>query len=84
MEIAVCERCGASDFVEDGEHLICSFCRARYEKPKREARKRSHIALDDDVSVLLAKCESDPRNARRYARLILEMDPFNEAARRYC
>lgn len=83
MEIAVCERCGASDFAEDGEYLVCSFCRARYDKPKKEVRKQSNIALDDDVGTLLAKCESDPRNAKRYALLVLEMDPLNKEAARY-
>ena len=43
----------------------------------------SPIALDDDIARLLKKCESDPRNARKYANLILDIDPDNEEALKY-
>lgn len=43
----------------------------------------SNIALDDDVQRLLKKCKTDPRNARKYANLILDIDPDNEEAYKY-
>ena len=43
----------------------------------------SSIALDDDVARLLAKCKADPKNARKYANLILNIDPDNEEALKY-
>jgi len=43
----------------------------------------STVALDDDVSILLQKCRADPANARRYAGLILDIDPGNAEAREY-
>ena len=44
---------------------------------------QSTIALDDDVKRLLEKCKTDPKNARRYANLILDIDPDNEEALNY-
>lgn len=43
----------------------------------------SNIGLDDDISRLLMKCKREPRNARRYANLILDIDPDNQEARKY-
>ena len=43
----------------------------------------SGIALDDDLVRLLAKCKADPKNARKYANLILDIDPDNEEALNY-
>ena len=43
----------------------------------------SSIALDDDVARLLRKCKSDLKNARKYANLILDIDPDNEEALKY-
>ena len=43
----------------------------------------SSIALNDDIARLLKKCETDPRNARKYANLILDIDPDNEEALRF-
>ena len=43
----------------------------------------SAIALDDDVARLLAKCKTDAKNARKYANLVLDIDPDNEDALNY-
>ena len=43
----------------------------------------SSITLDDDVVRLLEKCRSNPRKARKYANLILDIDPTNEEALKY-
>lgn len=40
----------------------------------------THIALDDDVVRLLAKCEAEPARARKYANLVLDIDPSNTQA----
>jgi len=47
------------------------------------AMKESTIAINDDISMLLSKCRDDPDNARRYASLILDIDPGNSEALRY-
>jgi uncharacterized Zn finger protein (UPF0148 family) len=43
----------------------------------------STIDLDDDVRRLLQKCRENPRNARKYANLILDIDPDNQEALKY-
>ncbi len=43
----------------------------------------TRIAPDDDVARLLAKCEAEPARARKYANLVLDIDPDNAQALRY-
>lgn len=98
MESIACKNCGANALVRKGDFLICPYCESRFAITKEERRSGlfgsghggySHgdvatsIALDDDVARLLAKCKSDPRNARRYANLILDIDPDNAEAYKY-
>ena len=45
-------------------------------------RDRS-IGLDDDVAELLRKCRENPARARKYANLILDIDPDNPEALKY-
>jgi hypothetical protein len=46
-------------------------------------QKLSNISLNDDIKSLLNKCKNDPTNARRYASLVLDIDPTNSEARRF-
>jgi len=78
MKPVVCENCGAGEFEEKGGYKVCAYCGFRY-----KAENRSAIALDDDVARLLQKCREDPKNARRYANLILDIDPCNAEAINY-
>ena len=41
------------------------------------------VGVLDDVQRLLQKCEDDPSNRRRYASLILDIDPTNPKAQGY-
>jgi uncharacterized Zn finger protein (UPF0148 family) len=43
----------------------------------------SSIALDDDVARLLEKCKVDPKRAKKYANLVLDIDPDNKEALKY-
>jgi hypothetical protein len=45
--------------------------------------KISTFSLTDDTKMLLQKCRDDPANARRYASLVLDIDPSNEEALHY-
>jgi hypothetical protein len=45
--------------------------------------KISTFSLTDDIKMLLQKCRDDPANARRYASLVLDIDPSNEEALHY-
>lgn len=84
MKLLTCEKCGASDFFEQNDYRICRYCRSKYALQTEDLPpKSSTIALDDDVKILLQKCRSDPANARRYASLILDIDPSNTEALKY-
>lgn len=81
MRIVKCERCGSVDFVEDGTHRICVFCRTRYALEEQStASLGSFVSISDDIAKLLRRCADDPSNARRYANRILDIDPTNKEA----
>ena len=84
MKIEICERCGGGEFVDRDGYRICQYCNTKYLKmPEDVIRKGSSIALDNDITMLLQKCQDDPANARRYASLVLDMDPGNVDAVKY-
>mgnify|MGYP004639388299 FL=1 len=85
MKLIVCERCGGNEFDYEGKTAICRYCGSRYALEKDDATGQgdTRIALDDDVARLLAKCEAEPARARKYANLVLDIDPDNAQALRY-
>lgn len=79
-----CTNCGAPVQRVEGKYMRCDYCDSKFliqasDMPK----KSSSVALRSDIDVLLEKCRNDPRNARQYANLILDIDPTNKEARRY-
>jgi len=84
MKIESCERCGGGEFIERDGYRICQYCNTKYLITSEDkARKESNISLDNDIKMLLQKCRDDPANARRYASLVLDMDPGNAEAVKY-
>ncbi len=84
MKVQICERCGGGEFVDRDGYRICQYCNTKFLiTPEDVTRKESSIALDDDIKMLLQKCQDDPANARRYASLVLDMDPSNVEALKY-
>jgi len=78
MKVQICERCGGGEFVDRIGYRICKYCNTKYQiTPEDVTRKGTSIALDNDIKMLLQKCQDDPANARRYASLVLDMDPGN-------
>jgi len=78
MKALICEHCGGDEFIEKDGYRICMYCKSRFIPSKEEkASKTATISLNDDVERLLNKCKTDPARAKKYARLILEMDPNN-------
>ena len=75
-----CDSCGASDFRIEKGFRICNYCDSKYAV---EQKKESHISLSDDISALLRKYQTEPRNARKYANLILDIDPTKKEAKKY-
>jgi len=45
--------------------------------------KETVVGVDSDIQMLLEKCREEPANRRRYASLILDMDPTNQEAAAY-
>lgn len=84
MKQLVCERCGGNEFIENNGYRTCKFCNTKFVmQPGDIPQKSSNIALNDDIKLLLKKCIDDPANARRYASLVLDIDPGNTEAKKY-
>lgn len=45
--------------------------------------KATTIGLASDIDTLLKKCQEDQVNRRRYANLVLDIDPTNQQAKNY-
>lgn len=97
MKLIICNSCGADDLKEKNGLLVCSYCGSKFAIEQEEKTiynsiksystsqklSSSSIALNEDVQRLLDKCKKEPRNARRYANLILDIDPTNKEAIKY-
>jgi len=84
MKIEICERCGGGEFVDQEGYRICQYCNTKYLITADDATmKRTSISLDNDIKLLLQKCRDDPVHARRYASLVLDIDPGNLEALKY-
>lgn len=84
MRLVECTSCGSKDFVEAQVYAVCVFCRSKF-LPSAEdgAPPETEISIESDILALLCKCRADPANSRRYANLILDIDPTNREAMNY-
>lgn len=88
-----CPNCGANDFKEIKGFRLCNFCGTKSLIEKEDlpindvaiikSNIVSPVALDSDIKSLLIKCKQDPKNAKKYANLILDIDPDNPEALNY-
>lgn len=76
-----CTKCGSTDFTLFDDFYVCDFCKSKH-IPEVKV-KETIIGIQSDVEVLLQKCKDDPSNRRRYAGLILDIDPTNTEAHQY-
>ncbi len=83
MRIIQCSQCGAEDLYQDGGFMVCRYCGSRFSLEKSDRAADSFVSVKSDVDELLKKCKQDPKNARKYANLILDIDPNNEEAYKY-
>ena len=98
MEALICKNCGANALTRKADYLVCPYCDSRFAITNEDRHKglfggshaslsqagvNSSIALDDDVAKLLKKCKADPKNAKKYANLVLDIDPDNMEAYKY-
>ena len=83
MKAIVCTHCGGDEFIVKDGFRVCRYCKSRFIPSEDEIPpKNSTISLNEDVQRLLRKIEADPFHARRYATLILEIDPNNKEAKK--
>lgn len=92
LKALICENCGAPGLILKDGYLFCEYCRSKFlisdsERAKLNAhikvKSNSSISLENDIETLLLKCKNDSENARRYANLILDIDPDNVEALKY-
>ena len=91
MKSMNCKACGAAGLKVQGGWLVCEYCDSKFMLSSEDfdfyggkgPNTGTGISLGGDIERLLQKCRTDPRNARKYANLVLDMDPDNEEARKY-
>lgn len=84
MKSFECRNCGSHDLTELDGFLICDFCQSKFVPASGDTPvKGAVIGVQSDIEMLLGKCETDPANRIRYARLILDLDPTNRQAMSY-
>ena len=96
MKTLVCKSCSAKGLMIRGSYAVCPYCDSKFllEREERSvlsggghysfaSKGPSEISMDGDIERLLEKCRREPRNARKYANLILDMDPDNTEAMKY-
>ena len=87
MELLKCSCCGASEFIKYADYQECVYCGSKYKIEPSPAKSSINpargIFMEDEVSILLKKCENEPQKASRYANLILDIDPVNKDALKY-
>ena len=85
MAALICDICGGKLVMGSRGVAVCDSCGTEYKSENNSvpAAASSQIALSDDVERLLQKCRTDRKNARKYANLILDIDPDNAEALKY-
>lgn len=84
MKPVECPKCGSKELVDQRGYVVCAYCRSKF-IPRAEDMppSESAISVESDIRDLLHKCRNDPPNSRRYANLILDIDPTNFEALKY-
>lgn len=84
MKSVECTRCGSSELIEDDGYVVCVYCQSRFMREIADHPPTgTGIDLQSDIQALLKKCVEDPAKRRRYASLILDIDPSNSEALKY-
>ncbi len=85
-----CIKCGAMELEKRNGKLYCPYCGSSFLPDEKEKSvfqaynpTQTSIDLKSDVEVLLGKCRRDRKNAKKYANLVLDIDPTNEEALKY-
>ncbi len=79
----VCKNCGSTDFMVKGTQFVCKYCRSPFVPDFVNPNGTQGVGISEDIQRLLQKCYEDPRNAKKYANRILDIDPTNIDAKRF-
>lgn len=84
MKQKFCKNCGADTFIVKNGFKVCKYCDSKYElEDEDKMEQKSEISLQNDIDRLLQMCKDNPWHARKYAGLILDIDPTNREAKKY-
>ena len=84
MKLVICTGCGSKELVEKDGIIFCIYCQSKYLPQIDDLLPRETIiGITSDIQALLQKCKEDPVNRRRFANLILDLDPTNIEAHKY-
>jgi hypothetical protein len=84
MKLVDCTSCGSKELIEEDGFIICVYCQSKYVPHVDDVPSRkTGIGIASDIHELLKKCRNDPINRRRFANLILDIDPTNQEAKQY-
>lgn len=84
MKRIICENCGGNRFTEQVGYRVCMYCNTKFLLQDGDLPSgNSPMTLNADIMELLKKCQQNPAQARRYANLILDIDPTNKEALKY-
>lgn len=84
MKSIVCERCGANEWSNQNGYRVCKYCGTQFQVTSKDFTiKESRVAVNADVERLLKLCAAEPHNAKKYANLVLDIDPSNTAVLKY-
>lgn len=84
IEENICVNCGSNKFIIKDGYKICKYCSSKYLlKTNKKGNMEDGISLQSDIDILLQKCKDEPWNSKKYASLILDIDPTNREAKSY-
>lgn len=84
MKVQKCTNCGSGELLEESGYWLCAYCGSKFAIEAADVpQKGMGVSLNEDINILLNKCRTDPRNARKFANLILDIDPTNQEALKY-
>ena len=84
MKMIKCANCDANGLIEKDGFFICEYCGSKFAiEASDRPREAMGMSLNDDIERLIYKCRTDRKNARKYANLILDIDPDNKEALKF-
>jgi hypothetical protein len=79
-----CKNCGSRQLLKTVKDLICTHCESIFSVVEEKSPAVNfNSSIQSDIQNLLLKCREDPENLRKYANLILDIDPTNKDVHKF-